>query len=268
MSGLYQHPQVLALLQAAREQPEDDGPRLVLADWLEEAGDAHRAEFLRLQCALGPGPGWPDESARSRARERVAELLARFGGAWLDPLWQHGGVWHRGLLSVELDRLRVPDGLGEMLPWIDTLHFEVPGRVALRWAVALTARASPNHVTLRLRRPFPADVLLDLLGEAMPSSCLCTLTFRWPPGTGLRTDEGVLINLPDDFFARLTALPLGRHLTHLGSIFLLGEGQVRVLRAAGIEPVLVLDPHWPHALPLPDLRQRRVALRVSLPRSS
>jgi uncharacterized protein (TIGR02996 family) len=41
MSPLYQHPHVLALLQAAREQPEDDAPRLVLADWLEEAVDAH-----------------------------------------------------------------------------------------------------------------------------------------------------------------------------------------------------------------------------------
>ena len=59
MSGLAWHSQALALLQAAREQPENDGPRLVLADWLEEAGDSYRAEFIRLQCALGPGSPWP-----------------------------------------------------------------------------------------------------------------------------------------------------------------------------------------------------------------
>ena len=107
----------------------------------------------------------------------------------------------------------------------------------------------------RLRRPFPADTLLDLLGEAPASPCLRTLTLRWPPGTGLRTDEGVHINLPDEFFARLAALPLNRHLTHVGSTFLLREGQARVLRAASIEPILVRDPHWPYALPLAAFRR-------------
>jgi hypothetical protein len=170
-------------------------------------------------------------------------------------MWQHGGVWHRGFLSVELDRLRVPDNLDEMLPWIDTLHFEVPGREALRWAVDLIGRASPNHVTLHLCRPFPPDTLLALLGEAPELPCLRTLSFRWPPGTGLRTEGRVWINLPTSFFARLAVLPLGRSLTHLGSTFLLCEQQARVLRSAGIEPVLVRDPHWPHTLPLAVFRR-------------
>lgn len=250
MSALPPHPQLQALLRAARDQPDDEFIRLVLADWLEEAGDSFRAEFIRLQCALAQGsmaPLPPDH--REEDRQRVAELLARFGGAWLGPLWQHGGNWHRGFLSVELDRLRVPDGLDDMLPWIDTLHFEVPGREALRWAVALTARASPNHVTLRLGRPFPPNILLDLLGEVSSLPSLRTLSFRWPPGTGLRTEGRVWINLPASFFARLAALPLGRHLTHLGSTFLLCEQQARVLREGGVEPVLVRDPHWPHTLP-------------------
>ena len=52
MSTLYHHPQGLALLQIACEQPQDDAARLVLADWLEETGDTQRAEFPRLQCAL------------------------------------------------------------------------------------------------------------------------------------------------------------------------------------------------------------------------
>jgi uncharacterized protein (TIGR02996 family) len=29
--------------------PDDDGPRLVYADWLDEHGDSTRAEFIRLQ---------------------------------------------------------------------------------------------------------------------------------------------------------------------------------------------------------------------------
>lgn len=34
------------------ENPDDDGPRLVYADWLEEDGRAERAEFIRLQIKL------------------------------------------------------------------------------------------------------------------------------------------------------------------------------------------------------------------------
>jgi uncharacterized protein (TIGR02996 family) len=32
--------------------PEDDGPRLVYADWLEEYGQCDRASFIRVQCEL------------------------------------------------------------------------------------------------------------------------------------------------------------------------------------------------------------------------
>jgi uncharacterized protein (TIGR02996 family) len=65
VSGLYARPEVHAFLHASKEQPEEDLPRLALADWLDERGDAERAEFIRLQCRLGPGteppltPGLP-----------------------------------------------------------------------------------------------------------------------------------------------------------------------------------------------------------------
>ena len=41
-----------AFIAAIRANPEDDLPRLVYADWLEENGDAARAEFIRVQCRL------------------------------------------------------------------------------------------------------------------------------------------------------------------------------------------------------------------------
>jgi uncharacterized protein (TIGR02996 family) len=41
-----------ALLAAIRANPEEDTPRLMFADWLDENGDATRAEFIRLQCEL------------------------------------------------------------------------------------------------------------------------------------------------------------------------------------------------------------------------
>src|SRR5262249_36337098 len=98
---LANHPQLLALLQTARQTPEDDSPRLVLADWLEEHSDAVRAEFIRLQCQLAPGAP-PLESRKRKEQERRCQfLLSHHGGAWLGPLWQFWLsplIWHRGLL--------------------------------------------------------------------------------------------------------------------------------------------------------------------------
>jgi uncharacterized protein (TIGR02996 family) len=41
-----------AFLIAIRAAPDDDAPRLVYADWLEEQGDAPSAEFIRVQCEI------------------------------------------------------------------------------------------------------------------------------------------------------------------------------------------------------------------------
>jgi uncharacterized protein (TIGR02996 family) len=41
-----------ALLAAVRQAPDDDSPRLVYADWLDEHGEADRAEFIRLQIEI------------------------------------------------------------------------------------------------------------------------------------------------------------------------------------------------------------------------
>jgi uncharacterized protein (TIGR02996 family) len=43
--------QQATFLAAIRDDPEEDGLRLVFADWLEEQGDT-RGEFIRVQCAL------------------------------------------------------------------------------------------------------------------------------------------------------------------------------------------------------------------------
>lgn len=60
---------------------EDDAPRLVYADWLEEHGHAVRAEFVRVQIERARLPPW--DAAQVRLRIREAELLAEHGEAWL-----------------------------------------------------------------------------------------------------------------------------------------------------------------------------------------
>jgi uncharacterized protein (TIGR02996 family) len=42
----------VGLLRAIRAVPEDDTPRLVYADWLDENGQPERAEFIRVSCRL------------------------------------------------------------------------------------------------------------------------------------------------------------------------------------------------------------------------
>ena len=53
-----------SFLAAIYAAPDDDTPRLVFADWLQENGDEPRAEFIRIQCELErlyPGYGFPPE---------------------------------------------------------------------------------------------------------------------------------------------------------------------------------------------------------------
>jgi uncharacterized protein (TIGR02996 family) len=45
-----------AFLRKILEDPADDGPRLVYADWLEDHGEIDRADFIRTECKLAALP--------------------------------------------------------------------------------------------------------------------------------------------------------------------------------------------------------------------
>jgi uncharacterized protein (TIGR02996 family) len=60
--------------------PEDDAPRLVYADWLEDHGDAERAELIRVQCRLAHMAA--DDPERAELEEREQDLLGRRGDEW------------------------------------------------------------------------------------------------------------------------------------------------------------------------------------------
>ena len=69
-----------SFLRAICDSPDDDTPRLVFADWLEEHGEPERAEFIRLQCALAADPYRPQ---RTQLTRREGELFKKFGKRWL-----------------------------------------------------------------------------------------------------------------------------------------------------------------------------------------
>jgi uncharacterized protein (TIGR02996 family) len=251
VTDLYRRPEVIALLADAKQRPEDEGPRLVLADWLDEDGDPDRAEFIRLQCGLAPWAALQgDPTTREKAEARTEDLLARLGGGWLGPLWTEGGRWHRGLIAARLNRRWPPERLQDALPWLDTVVFEITGRDAFRNAVAVLAAGRFNHAGFALRRPFAEERLLSMLGEILESTCLRTLTLWLPPGMARRVRRQVVPAFGVAFFARLASeLPVGRHLTHLGTGLALTTAQVQPLHAAGIEVVRATSPFWMHAVP-------------------
>jgi uncharacterized protein (TIGR02996 family) len=91
-------------LRAICEDPYEDTHRLVYADWLDEHGDAHRAEFIRLQCALAT---MDDEDEAMKARE--AELLGLHGEAWRAELPQIPRVmWATGFRRGFVESVALP----------------------------------------------------------------------------------------------------------------------------------------------------------------
>lgn len=131
------------LLAAIYRAPEDDGPRLVYADWLIERGSP-RGEFISSQIARGGG----EESANERS------LLKRHRASWLGPdlstvLSQV--VFERGFpasATLEQNAVASPEtweraALDERLSTLHTLR---------------KGRANDRHLTLFLMSPTAASL--------------------------------------------------------------------------------------------------------------
>jgi uncharacterized protein (TIGR02996 family) len=94
-----------ALFRAICEQPWEDAPRLVYADWLDENGQPERAAFIRFQCEFPEWDKW--DSAHPRFQELTARLrrfephfkewkkaLPRLKRVqWWGTLWKRGFIY-------------------------------------------------------------------------------------------------------------------------------------------------------------------------------
>src|SRR5205807_1195594 len=86
-------------LQEILANPEDDTPRLVYADWLDDHGEGGRGEFIHLQCELARLPeGAPGRAERAR---RADELQAMYEEEWVGPLRElvQGWEFRRGFVA-------------------------------------------------------------------------------------------------------------------------------------------------------------------------
>lgn len=80
-----------ALLVAILSHPDEDTPRLIYADWLQENGDADRGEFIRIDVELARTPPGTEEDERRRKtlHARRSELLKLHKLQWLAPFIPH-----------------------------------------------------------------------------------------------------------------------------------------------------------------------------------
>jgi uncharacterized protein (TIGR02996 family) len=119
-------------LQDILAHPDDDGPRLIFADWLEEQGDASsvaRAEFIRIQCTFAVGNLPQHRRAQQERSER--QILDEWGKEWVRPIRRLVQSWefHRGFVE-------------NVAMWAHTF---------LQRAGQLFRRAPIQHLSLRTR---------------------------------------------------------------------------------------------------------------------
>jgi uncharacterized protein (TIGR02996 family) len=120
-------PEVLAFLQDIKEYPDDDAPRLIFADWLDEHGDP-RGEFVRLQCQLArmrvDDPRFEEMGRRQRS------LQERHEGDWLRLIRDVGREWEfrRGLLQCRFGsgNIQWPDynAAAENWAWVESVRVD------------------------------------------------------------------------------------------------------------------------------------------------
>ncbi len=94
--------QARGFLEDIVAHPDDNTPRLVFADWLEEQGDSARAEFIRVQIERVSLPEWDARQVRLRLREQ--ELIDQYGQQWKAELPTIKGIrweeFHRGFVAT------------------------------------------------------------------------------------------------------------------------------------------------------------------------
>jgi uncharacterized protein (TIGR02996 family) len=172
-----------AFLEAIGEAPEDDAPRLIYADWLEEGapaqrgGESERAEFIRVQCELArqneEAPGW------QALKEREQALLARHRADWLRPVDRYisDAVFRRGFVErCSMGARRFLDYIDEVLRWAPLQELKLLRINQTHEGPERVARA-PQLV--RFRR-------LDLNGSHLGDQSLSTILSS-PHLRGMRT---------------------------------------------------------------------------------
>lgn len=205
-----------AFLQSILESPEDDTPRLVYADWLDENGDPERAEFIRTQVETARLA--PNDLKRRALEKQTAALLKAHGKEWVRPLADalrcprgsqlHGWTFRRGFVEEVALYPHRPDFLtaaADALAHYPVVEVSLTDSavVSLDEALAELARAGP-----------PGLRSLWVWGSTSPAPAalrLLACSPRLPHLTRLRLSTEV----PGPLFDSLLGTPLAARLRGL-----------------------------------------------------
>lgn len=175
---------LLALLAAVKAEPDDDTPKLALADWLQEQdypAERARGEYLRTLVACDRLP--PDDPARPTVLGRLHELWRRNYPAWLGPLpaagfrfWHYSARW--GLLFPGVDGTQL----------VSKKALAVAGSEEYAWVAGL----SFSRNSVRQHRRFVRSPLVDSLIALRYDGCVAEPTpvvdlARAPGAAGLKS---------------------------------------------------------------------------------
>ncbi len=197
-----------AFLQAIRDAPGDDVPRLVYADWLEENGQPERAELIRTQLELSRGEGARGD--RLALLRRLRDLVVRHRGQWLGPLaeWAPDAVFERGFVERVTLRART------LVKVAAALFGEHP-----IWSVRLTHLTLPAVTALGELPELSRLRELDLRDNDLADEGLAALLAS-PHLTGLRLLDLRRTNLTGEGAQALAACP---RLAGLKTLYLQGN---------------------------------------------
>ncbi len=237
-----------ALPAAIWERPHDDLPRLAYADWLDDQGNASRAEFIRVQCELArrqadePPADDPSDAPRLVLATTAARLAKKHGMGWRThlPARQQRAKFHRGFpapgptpyTTAQFRRLP-PDAFD----------------AALLWSVRLAGGA--GGFANATRHPEMAGVgALDLSGSAAQLASglaglrdstaapnLTDLTLTGPGGSF----GGLVDTVAGPSLPRLSALTVGLIEIAAGELAAMLAGRGRPLRSLNLSQCGLTD---------------------------
>jgi uncharacterized protein (TIGR02996 family) len=209
-----------SFLGAIADCPEDDSPRLIYADWLEERGDP-LGRFIRIQCALERLQA--DDRRRPALEGEEREILSEYEEEWTADLRGAAEAWQfrRGLVEgIEASGELFLECAGG---WFDDNPIrEVCLRIHPTLMPAFAARPELVRVeSLAFRGQFLRD---RQLRELLASKHLRRLSHLNLAGQGIEA-AGVRALLESDLMPRLRSLDLGKNRA-------IGDQAARLLAAA------------------------------------
>jgi uncharacterized protein (TIGR02996 family) len=220
-----------ALLQAVVAEPEDDTPRLVYADWLQENGEERQAVFIRESIDLARSDAHTDA-----ARETLARRLEITAEA-------NGRVW-LAALGVTRCELQFDRGFAEWVGYLTPDAFFAErsvlfSRVPVR---DLSVYGEPGEElddrSINELAAAPELARLDTLRLSNCGESLITVEswerlIRSPHLTGLRSLSVTWAGLTDEYARALAGCPnlSGLEELGLGGNLLTAEGALAVVRS-------------------------------------